>query len=83
MKSARERAEELAEFFAPREGWAFSPLAERIEVSFKEHARDQRHLCAEAALTVELYGERPEGSALTRHDAHVAVMNTPAPGAER
>ncbi len=40
------------------------------ELSFKEHARDQRHMCAESALN--------EG-----HVAHTLVMNTHAPGNDR
>ena len=84
MKSAKERAE--AEWGALPES---AQVAIRKDVfislltlSFKEHARDQRRLCAEAA------GEawRFDGAASVRNPApiaHGAAANAPAPGEGR
>lgn len=83
MKSARERAEEIAELFAPHAGWAFSPLAERIEASFKRHAGDQREMCRQAVHALEPGNESPEAAAYMRADALDAVVGAPVPGGQR
>lgn len=87
MKTARERAEEflaehpLAQELLEGDREALLPLLER---SFQEHARDQRHLCAEAVtehleVQYDPWGEEASNSA-TQLVAHRTVMNTPAPG---
>lgn len=49
MKSARERAEALANTFVGTvQTRAWISLVEAAEASFKEHARDQRENCAAA-----------------------------------
>lgn len=58
-------------------------MMEAIILSFKEHARDQRHLCAENILSLQDDVEH-EGDcvhdASTITSAHQLVMNTKAPG---
>lgn len=83
MKSAKEHAQQVA-------GWAGLPdtvgsaFVELVERSFREHARDQRHLCAEAvpapndAYTVRSNPLNAQQDALNA--AHAAVMNAPEPG---
>lgn len=71
MKSAIERAIE----FLDAHGLGAGHVA--LGLSFMEHARDQRHLCAEAVnySGVGLYDARAVADA-----AHAAAMNAPAPG---
>lgn len=74
MKTARKRAYE----FLSEVGYAFparSDLLDKLELSFKEHARDQRHLCAEQA-TEEVW------DCMTADAIHAAIMNIKTPGEE-
>ena len=79
MKGARERVEEawaslgLLGIVGHVNLDAYSKWARETELSFKEHARDQRHLCAEATQAA-LVNFRHKA------DAHAAVLNAPAPG---
>lgn len=73
MKSARDRAEEAAE--ATRMGGGAGTLA-LLEMMFKEHARDQRHLCAESVLDRTF----ADSSYRVADAIHEAVLNAPAPG---
>lgn len=73
MKSARERAEELAVYHAPRNGKSYQQLVSRFETSFKEYARDQRHIIAELQSA-------NDALPVTTRDAHAIAMNAPAPG---
>lgn len=82
-KSAKERAEEVAGLagIPHTVGSAFLASVERL---FKEHARDQRHLCAESVpAPYEAPTVRP--NPLDAHSdallsAFAAVMNAPEPG---
>ena len=77
MKSARERAEALASTIAGNvQTRTWHAIVEAAEPSFKEHARDQRHIDAEAARDA-LVNFRHKA------DVHAAVMNAPAPGEDR
>ncbi len=75
MKSARERAEDAANFAGVHSGlgYGWRRLVEALERSFKEHARDQRRICAEAV-------NEAGGQHHTIDRAHAAVMNAPEPG---
>ena len=85
MKSARERAESLADASVdslgyPRHTTYWKEMADVAEAMFREHARDQRAACADVIMRLELCGECPEASTYTRDDAYNAVLATPAPG---
>lgn len=82
MKSAEERANELLAI-CRREltGESYRELVRAAAASFKDHARDQRHLCATSVLAVadryapgEVAVPRVMGSI-----AHYAVLNAPEP----
>ena len=81
MKSARERAEEacvLARLHPNFSG--YQPFVDAVEAAFKEHARDQRHLCAEEVrYGLGRYGK----SDSTKDIGHDAATNAPAPGEEQ
>lgn len=68
MKSARELAEEACDRWVDERR---EERVTRITRLFKEHARDQRLLCAEA---VSEYQDSALGF------AHTAAMNAPTPG---
>lgn len=74
MKSARERAEE-----ANRVAHASVDPVAAIERMFKEHARDQRHLCAERVQEAAASNAHPFVRDFANKAHHVA-MNTPVPG---
>jgi hypothetical protein len=71
MKAAADRA---AEFLAVFDLHAEAAVLGALTLSFKEHARDQRHLCAEAVTSAEPFTAR------LGPDYHAVVMNTRAPG---
>jgi len=76
--SAERRAYELLDFMGlPWDDPAMAMYRAAAIRNFREHARDQRHLCAEAVNDAL---EDMEHSRLVRTDAHVAVMNAPEPG---
>jgi hypothetical protein len=89
MKSARERAE--AAYHEGADAFSREDAVAAIERMFAEHARDQRHLCAEAVIAVDA----PHSAAACdppgwdasadgmRDAAHAAAMNAPAPGEGR
>lgn len=80
MKTAEERA---ADFINERCNGLFNPdgvVAMQLARSFKEYARDQRHLCAERVQDELAVYEHPS---VTCDTAHNAVMNAPEPGKER
>lgn len=88
MKTAKERAEEfLRDVNVDEAAW---PLyLSLLEDEFKEHARDQRHLCAEAAqdadFDTEIVGYEVTCRILAEvgevlDAVHVAVMSAKAPG---
>ncbi len=83
MKSARQRTlDALAETGLTPSHRYYLAIADAVELMFKEHARDQRHLCAEA-VTVAM--SSPEAPAVLFHASaasisHGAAMNAPAPG---
>jgi hypothetical protein len=80
VKSAKERAAEAVRLADSYEGNSLTndELAERLAASFREHARDQRHLCAEAAQSIADGGEDVADFYADR--AHSAVINARAPG---
>lgn len=73
MLTARERAEEFMKNFGRSltEG-LHQEMVQVLELSFKEHARDQRHLCAEQCLRIGAEG--------LEMDPYALAMNAPAPG---
>lgn len=75
MKSARERAEEacvLARLHPNFSG--YQPFVDAVEAAFKEHARDQREMCAGVVECFLIASPEEYG---------VAVLNAPAPGEEQ
>lgn len=85
MKTAEQRADEVADLMGV--GKYDDDTRNRIALSFKEHARDQRHLCAEAvaARGVSVNGFTPAGELtvdpeVALHGALAATVNAPAPG---
>jgi hypothetical protein len=83
VKTARERAYEaagLVELF-PSSRY-YLPFVDAVELSFKEHARDQRHLCAEAVqwLADGFADGEDADPGLLADRAHSIAMNAPAPG---
>ncbi len=83
MKTAEERAAEACDV-AHSAGVPRAERVARIARMFKEYARDQRHLCAEAVTGLAAEGERARaGMEPNLYDAHAAVMNTPFPGEDR
>lgn len=89
MKSARECAEEAYSEVHVIGSDAAIDVLERL---FKEHARDQRHACAEAVCAIDVTYPLLRGTARVDmeaacdhalSDAHAAVMNAPAPGEDR
>lgn len=79
MMNARElavRACEIGNTVEPRD-----ERLKRLEALFQQHARDQRHLCAEAvAQHAAPVAARFVAGHVTMEHAHAAVMNAPAPG---
>jgi hypothetical protein len=78
MKSARERAEWFVGYTRehPDEDATWRLIAE-----FKEHARGQRHLCAEAvSASDEGHGFGFVAASSVADRAHALAMNAPAPG---
>lgn len=73
MKSARERAQEVAAMFDVPEVDSWLDALEHV---FKEYADDQRLICA---ACVHALGGRVTGIAMQK-DAYAAVMDAPAPG---
>lgn len=84
MKTARQRAEELWDFLPAHtsidlyyknpfqhQGKGKEAWLRDVELSFKEHARDQRHLCTDAVRSSAILGIPAVES---------NVFNTPAPG---
>lgn len=78
MKSARERADE-ALYVAHDRDRSKEQLRIAIGRMFEEHARDQRHICAETAGEAWRYDDCVSPPSV----AHGAVMNAPAPGEQR
>lgn len=87
MKSARERAEEMwrglprtAQLAIKYEGVGQVRWTEAAELMFKEHARNQRHICCDEIMALDLCGDCPGAATFTRDDAYSAVLAAPAPG---
>jgi hypothetical protein len=79
MKSARERAEEAANAAGIRlRDSTRRAFVSRTETAFKEHARDQRHLCADAVSAYAATWEGDYGEAVIA--ASGEAMCAPAPG---
>lgn len=56
MKTARERAQEVLAIIDDGDLTTDAALY-KITLAFKEYARDQRHICAEAAMNAPFPGE--------------------------
>jgi len=80
MKSARERAEQAIAYVFAHERESSRDVLAAMEVMFKEHARDQRLICCDEIMALDLCGDCPEAATYTRDDAYNAVLSTPAPG---
>jgi len=76
VKTAEERAREI-EAVAEDMNLTHDEARAKYALILKEFARDQRHLCAEAAQ--ERLANLP-ATGLPANHAHAAVMNTPFPG---
>lgn len=79
MKTARERAEDFLAYLSETYGVHIGG-DEILEVSFQEHARDQRQLCAENVQATLCYGTDPYD---VRGHGSRAAMNTKEPGLTR
>lgn len=73
MKSAESQAKDFLTLVGPALAENRPDLLHTLTLAFKEHARDQRHLCAES---IPFKLPDTQFQAL----AHSIVMNTPAPG---
>lgn len=91
--TAERRAYELFDFMGlPWDDPAIAMYRAAAIRNFKEHARDQRHLCAEAVNGLECDSDNLKATARNQHeewagamrsDAYDAVMNATEPGMHR
>jgi hypothetical protein len=73
IKTTKQRAEEFVQKWFGANHVAYTTMVEQLTLSFKEHARDQRHACVESTT-----GPTAKYDGIS--DVQCVVMNTRAPG---